>query len=146
MTLANWAENRWLRPHRTSTQEIHDLFNIVSRDLQDGQNAGLSADWKLGIAYNAALKLCSILLYASGYRAEKNLQHYRTIQTLPLIMGSEKKGDADYLNACRSKRNIAEYDRSGVVSEGEAGELLEFTAHLRDEVQDWLRQNHPSLL
>jgi len=103
MSLANWAENHWLRHHQTSPQEICDLLNIVERDLRDGQNAGLSADWKFGIAYNAALKLCTILLYASGYRAEKNLQHYRTIQALPLIMGSQKKDDAAYLDACRLK-------------------------------------------
>ena len=48
----------------------------------------ISADWRFGIAYNAALKLCTILLYAEGYRPEKTLQHYRTIQALPLILGN----------------------------------------------------------
>jgi len=41
---------------------------------------------------------------------------------------------------------VAEYDRSGVVSEGEARELLEFTALLRDEVIAWIREHHPALL
>ena len=43
-----------------------------------------------GIAHNAALKLCAILLHAEGYKAKRNLQHYRTIQALPKILGSEK--------------------------------------------------------
>jgi hypothetical protein len=37
------------------------------------------------IAYNAALKLCTILLFASGWRPEKNLAHYRTLTALPLM-------------------------------------------------------------
>ena len=106
MSLAQWAENCWLRPHTTSTKEIADLLMIVERDLHD--SAGdISADWQFGIAYNAALKLCTVLLYASGYKPEKSLQHYRTIQALPLILGHSYKEDARYLDTCRTKRNIA---------------------------------------
>jgi hypothetical protein len=32
-----------------------------------------------------------ILLYTSGYRAEHSLQHYRTIHSLPIILGSNRK-------------------------------------------------------
>jgi hypothetical protein len=102
MTLQQWAENGWIRPHTTSTEEIKDLMQIVERDLGDIRE-GISADWRFGIAYNAALKLCTILLYAKGYRAERNLQHYRTIQALPLILGADKKSDAEYLDSCRTK-------------------------------------------
>jgi len=75
------------QPHRTSPEEIDNLLSMVHRDLDDAQEEGISADWRFGIAYNAALKLCTILLYASGYRAVRTLQHYRTIQALPLILG-----------------------------------------------------------
>lgn len=145
MTLQSWEANGWLRPHRTSRQEIGDLFGIVDRDLRDADSA-LSADWRFGIAYNAALKLCTILLYASGYRAEKNLQHYRTIQALPLILGGERKADADYLDVCRIKRNQAEYDRVGVVSDAEARELVEFIVELRGIVSRWLKERRPDLV
>jgi hypothetical protein len=30
-------------------------------------------------------------------KAERNLQHYRTIQALSLILGPERKNDAEYL-------------------------------------------------
>ena len=145
MTLKSWGENRWLREHATSRQEIADLLQIVRRDLRDAQGE-LSADWRFGIAYNAALKLCTILLYSEGYRPEKSLQHYRTIQALPLIMGSGKGEDADYLNACRAKRNKAEYDRIGVVSNAEAEELIGFVREFREEVLGWLQAKHPELI
>ena len=106
----------------------------MERDLADARNTSVSADWQFGIAYNAALKLCTILLYASGYRPEKNLAHYRTLQSLPLILGTDRDDDADYLDACRAKRNTAEYDVAGTVSPSEADELREFAVVLQSEV------------
>lgn len=48
------------------------MLAIVERDLVDAEGE-ISADWRFGIAYNAALKLCTILLDASGYRPERAL-------------------------------------------------------------------------
>ena len=76
MSLKQWSDNGWLRAHQSSRQEVAGLLAIVARDLADAES-NISADWRFGIAYNAALKLCSILLYALGYRPEKTLQHYR---------------------------------------------------------------------
>ncbi len=114
--------------------------------MDDARTERLSTDWQFGIAYNAALKLCTILRYAEGYRPEKNLAHYRTLQALPLIMGQERKDDADYLDACRAKRNTAEYDSVGRVSPEEATELISFATELRHAVKDWLQVNHPELI
>jgi len=145
MSLLQWAANGWLRPHETSTQEISDLLSIVDRDLTDA-GAGISPDWRFGIAYNAALKLCTILLYVSGYRAERSLQHYRTIQSLPIILGSDRKKDAEYLETCRKKRNIVEYDYVGGATNDDAIELITFAKELHRDVVEWLRKNHPQLL
>jgi uncharacterized protein (UPF0332 family) len=145
MSLQNWHRNGWLRPHKTTSRQITELFGIVDRDLKDAHSARLSADWQFGIAYNANLKLCTILLYASGYRPEKSLAHYRTIQALPLVLGDEFRNDADYLDTCRSKRNTAEYDLAGQISDEEAKELIDFGYELRSKVVDWLKSNHQNL-
>ena len=145
MSLQQWSDNGWLRPHQTSSQEIADLFAIVTRDLADAEG-DISADWRFGIAYNAALKLGTILLHASGYRPEKTLQHYRTIAALPEIFGQQRKDDADYLETCRRKRNTAEYDRTGVVTDQDASELIEFCRELEQEVRNWLSHNYPALM
>jgi uncharacterized protein (UPF0332 family) len=145
MHLQQWHSNGWLRSHQTTTAQIADLFAIVERDLTDSHR-DLSPDWQFDIAYNAALKLCTILLYASGYRPEKNLAHYRTLAALPLILGSSHKDDADYLDACRAKRNTAEYDTAGTISQSEANELRSFAQELRTDVIAWLKANHPTLI
>ena len=144
MSLNQWVDNGWLRRHKTSQEEIKNLVMIIDRDLKDAKG-GISDDWRFGIAYNAALKLCTILLYAEGFKAEKTLQHYRTIQALPLILGKERNADAVYLDSCRSKRNIVEYDYVGGVTGHDADELIEFVKELKADVLEWLNNNHSEL-
>jgi len=145
MSLRDWYRNGWIRKHSTSRQEIRNLIEIVHRDILDAENIDLSPDWRFGIAYNAALKLCTILLYAEGYRTERNLAHYRTIQALSLILGPGKQQDAQYLDVCRTKRNILEYDSIGSITHGDADELIVFCKELQAEVMKWLNENHSEL-
>jgi hypothetical protein len=145
VSLKQWADNGWLKPHRTSRKEISSLLRIVERDLNDAQG-DISPDWRFGIAYNAAVKLCRILLSAEGYRPSHELQHYRTLAALPEILGEAKKADAKYLDDCRKKRNIVEYEYVGGASGPDADELIEFVKDLRDEVIAWLKKKHPELL
>ena len=116
MSLKQWADNGWLKTHRTSREEISHLLDIVERDLNDAQR-DISTDWRFGIAYNAALKLCRILLAAEGYRPSHDSQHYRTLAALSEILGEAKKADAEYLDDCRKKRNIIEQMVSGTNGE-----------------------------
>lgn len=146
MSLKQWFDNGWIKQHRSSRQEIADLLAIVERDLNDASSGGISSDWQFGIAYNAALKLCTILLCAEGFRAGHGLQHYRTIQALSLILGGERQADADYLDVCRVKRNTVEYDRSGTTSHAEAQELISFVKEFREDVLHWLLTNYPEFV
>jgi uncharacterized protein (UPF0332 family) len=144
MSLKQWADNGWLTPHKTSREEITNLFSIVERDLKDAQR-DISADWRFGIAYNAALKLCRILLSAEGYRPAQEAHHYRTLAAMPEILGRARKADAKYLDDCRKKRNIAEYDYAGGASASDADELIAFIKGFKDDVITWLKDHHPDL-
>ena len=145
MSLLQWFENGWIARHQSSAQEIAGLFAIVDRDLHDARGE-ISADWRFGIAYNAALKLRTIMLYAEGYKPEKALQHYRSIQSLPLILGLKRKADADSLNSCRTKRNTVEYDYAGCATQADADGLIAFSEELKVAVISWLKINHPELI
>lgn len=83
MNLENWFKNGWLEKHSTNKLEISQLFDIVNRDLNDASQIHLSADWRFGIAYNAALKLCTILLYIEGFRPARSLAHYELCMHYP---------------------------------------------------------------
>jgi len=145
MSLQQWANNGWLRPHATSEGEVRNLLRMVERDLRDASE-NISADWKFGIAYNAGLTLCNILLYSEGFRAARESHHYRVIQSLQLTLGTEHRADIEYLEACRRKRNIIEYEIPGAVTEENAKELIDFVVRFRADVIDWLSRHHPELL
>jgi hypothetical protein len=49
MSLADWSKNGWLRPHKSSKEEITNLIEIVERNLKDASAKGLSDDWKFSI-------------------------------------------------------------------------------------------------
>ena len=120
MNLQDWHKFGWLKLHKTSFGELHNLLAIVDRDIADAGSETLSADWRFGIAYNAALKLCTMMLYDAGFMPEKNLAHYRTLLSLQYTLGAHRKADAEYLDACRIKRNHVEYDYVNGASETEA--------------------------
>jgi len=146
MSLKQWAENNWLLPHETTREEVGNLLSVAERSLGDAEK-DISPDGSFMMAYNAALNLCTILLYAEGYRPAKvPLRHYRTIAALPLILGAEKNKDAIYLDACRIKRNKVEYDYAGVANRSEARELVKFVKTLKEEVIRWLKAKHRGLV
>ena len=146
MSLKDWLANGWLKPHRPDRQEINNLLEIVQRDLTDASLDTLSPDWQFGIAYNAALKLCTILLHLHGYRPENALAHYRTIMSLKEMSNPNWTEYAIYLNACRMRRNILEYDRIDTISADDVRQLLQFTTTFQAEVKTYLTQNYPEFL
>ena len=62
MALRDWLDNGWLISHATSSEEVSNLLAIVDRDLSDCRTKGLSPDWRLNIAYNAALQAATAAL------------------------------------------------------------------------------------
>ena len=114
-------------------------------NLADARVSALSSDRSFSTAYNAALMLATIVVRAKGYRATGAGHHWTTFQVLPEIMGKSEEARADYLDSCRRKRNMADYDAAGVISEGEVQEILDGTERFRKDVVNWLRTNHPDL-
>ena len=145
MTLQNWLLNEWLTPHKTSTQEISDLLALVNRDLADCQLPGLSSDWRLNIAYNAALQAATAALAAAGYRAAREAHHYRIIQSLTYTIGAPSGLIAQF-DQFRKKRNIGGYERAGIASDQEAKEMFSLAKNIRSDVETWLNQTHPELM
>jgi len=89
MTSKEWESSGWLRKHTTSRKEITQLLEIVDRDLKDSKQTILSSDWRFGIAYNAALKLCTVLLYSEGYKPDRSVvQAIRKLSSLLNLLPS----------------------------------------------------------
>jgi len=123
--------------HKTSREETANLLAVADRDLADCRTPGLSADWRLNIAYNAALQAATAALAAAGYRAPREAHHYRVVQSLAYTIGADSKTIVEF-DKFRKKRNIAEYERAGLVSDQEAEEMIALAKRLRKTVEEWL--------
>ena len=145
MILRNWQANGWLHRHESSPEEVSDLLAVIERDLEDAGLDRLSADWRLGISYNAVLQLAVLALAAAGYRAERQRAHERAIRSLRFTVGLGKDL-VDTLDAVRRKRNIGHYERAGTASSTDAEEVFGLACELRERVLDWLQREHSELL
>lgn len=140
------GKNGWLRKHQTSLKEINDILSFVKRDIEDASREVISTDWQFNIAYNAGLQLATIALLVAGYRAGRGeSKHYRVIQALPLVLGGQYSNLKNYLDSCRRKRNISEYDAVGTISEKEAVELLKTVKTFKIELEEWLKSRTSEL-
>jgi hypothetical protein len=125
MTLQSWLENRWIVPVPTSNEELRNLRAIVARELQDSQVEGISLDARLGMLYNAALKLAEMALRANGYRvpAGGGRQHERTVTSLVLTLGEGWRSTMNIVNQVRVMRHRADYESVGIATSAEIRDL-----------------------
>lgn len=145
MSLEDWLKASWLRRHNTSREEIIELVGVLERSMRDA-DANISDDLRFAVIYEAALTLCTILLYASGFKPERSLHHYRTLQALPLILGEDYRQAAELLETARRKRNTLVYRRAGAVGTADVSVLLKSVEGLKGAVFDWMRREHSELL
>jgi hypothetical protein len=74
------------------------------------------------------------------YLADKRLrQHKASIQEVD-------QGLIDYFNSCRVKRNTADYDAAGSITDSEAIELYNEAIDFRKQVIGWIGSTVPKFL
>ncbi len=134
MILQKLLKKGHLVPELAHEVELYGLFEIVDRDLKDSYTQNLSDDWRFGIAYNAALKLATLLVRHAGFRVRGNGFHLNSIKLIVHFLGPKYQSYADYLEICRNKRNQLEYDSVGGVSAQEVSELQDFVKEFQQVV------------
>src|SRR5260370_1410913 len=96
------------------------------------------------IAYNAALRIATAVLAASGYQAERANHHYRVIDSLSLTLGTDA-GSIKKFDIFRKKRNISDYERADTISASDVEEMRSLAEKLRVDFEAWIQKNHPQL-
>jgi hypothetical protein len=117
---------------------------LADRDIGASQTPSLPADWRFAIAYNAALQAATAALAAAGFRAAREVHHYRVIQSLALTIGASNELIRNF-DAFRKRRNMSSYEIGGMISDTEANEMATLAAELRRDVELWIKQRHPDL-
>lgn len=85
-------------------------------------------------------------LACAGYRTAGASRHVTVFEALPLVLGEDYVALARYLNTCRAKRNVSEYERVGQIMLAEIEELIDTAIAFREDVCAWLQAQHPDLL
>jgi hypothetical protein len=145
MTLQDWQKSHYLTEHATSRQEIQDLMRGAAQDTSNPKVPGLSAGGRFNFAYNAALKMATAALAASGYRSSRAQHHFRVIHSLALTIEADPSL-VDLLDRFRKKRNMSMYERPGTISQAEADEMIDLVMRLQSLIEGWLRKSHPELV
>jgi hypothetical protein len=122
-TVEELAKNGWYVKHQTSQEELENLAEIVQRDLRDSEVEEISLDARLGMAYNAALKIAEILLRAHGFRAGRERAHERTLDAVLNILGDSWRTSVSVMHQVRKVRNRADYESVGVATWAQVRDL-----------------------
>jgi hypothetical protein len=132
--------------HRTSKRELDEIRAVIQRDLGDAQIAGLSADRRFAIAYNAALQTATMAIACAGYRVTAKAGHHRvTIDAIALTVGNSGKRYVDYFETCRRKRNVIDYTRAHVATDSEADEIVKMATEFNHLVEGWIGSKFQNL-
>lgn len=137
------ADNRVTQVPPTKA-ELDNLRSIVTRSLNDVSAAGLSADARFVMAYDAGRTLSLIIVRSEGYRPRSVGGHYNTFLALEAADHAFATLSA-YFDGCRMKRNDCEYDFAGGISETDADGLLKTVRQFALDAQAWVKSRHPSL-
>src|SRR5258708_35976982 len=92
MTWAKLLANNNVTQSQPSKTELDRLRSIVARSLTDVSAAGLSADSRFIMAYDAARTLSLMIVRASGYRPRTVGGHYNTFLALEASPVQWKRG------------------------------------------------------
>jgi len=151
MPYSELASDGTVRRHSFTPQVVSrrlaESFALTERHLKDAQVADLSVDAKHNIAYAAARVLAEAVMLAEGFRPGRTIgTHVAVFAFLKLVGQGIWAQYADYLDACRRKRNVAEYEMAGTISEKEANDLTEAATRFSEQARTWLGQHHHELM
>jgi hypothetical protein len=143
----SWAKllGRHVTAEATSKAELDNLRSIVTRSLQDAVTAGLSADARFVMAYDAARTLSLILVRSKGYRPKSLGSHYNTFLALQEVDPTFATLST-YFDGCRMKRNGCEYDFAGSVSDTDADGLIKAVQQFKIDAEAWMKVHQPNLI
>src|SRR5271155_844094 len=144
MSWAKLLADKRITRVRPTKAELDNLRSIVTRSLKDVRAAGLSADARFIMAYDAARTLALIIVRAAGYRPRSVGGHYNTFLALDAADPVFAALSA-YFDGCRMKRNDCEYDFAGGVTDTDADGLLKTVRQFAIDAEAWVKTHHPRL-
>jgi hypothetical protein len=145
VSLKTWCDAGWIHAVPADPELVSRLLESAKDNLRQCRLEGLSPEWRLIIAYTVILNAATAALSASGYRADRDQHHFRTLQSLEYTVGLQP-AVLRQLDGFRKKRHVSTYDPAGSVSDLEVREIVHLASSLLEQIVSWLRSEHPGLL
>ncbi len=144
MTLDNLVGNT-LERIDPDPEIIGRLLEAARRNLADARVEAISQENRFDAAYKAIMQLANAALQANGFRTltSRPGHHMTMLQALTRTIGLERDRMI-VLDALRKQRNVSDYI-GDPVSERALNECIIAAEALHEDVQAWLRKNHPEL-
>lgn len=132
----------WIKPFKTSRQQIKNCLSIAERDIKTAKHLmGSDSDWAFSITYNAVLQAARALMFAKGYRpAAREGQHVAAVRFAETTLGEKFGDEITLFDKMRSKRHRVIYDVAGLISIQEAKSAFSFATRFVKIVKDYLDQ------
>ncbi|MDP2183317.1 MAG: hypothetical protein Q8K99_12210 [Actinomycetota bacterium] len=116
-------------------REIADLLALSKRDIRASEAMlDTDLDWAFAIAYNGVLQMSIAYMNHLGYRPRGEGKHYNTFQFMEEALPDEAPM-IRRLQKLRRKRNTTIYEQSGLVSEKEAQDVIEFASRYYTSIE-----------
>lgn len=130
-----------IRRHGVTRDDIVDSMTIAQARLGDAGTEGLSADGRFIFAYDAVRAAAEAVMAAEGFRPVAGVGHHETVFAfLAVAAGGRWERSARIFDQARVKRNAAQYDEWGLVTQTEADELLRAARGFIAEVAHWVSE------
>jgi len=141
MSVDRLLEEGKVHRFEATRDEIKKSLGIAKRDLSLGEKIfEEDLDWCFSITYNAILQACRAYMLSLGYRAASSQGHKAVFQFMELMMEEPYKEMITYFDRARKKRHRTMYDEVGLVSKGEAKELLQMAKGFIAEIEKRVMQ------
>lgn len=126
-----------IKRFRASPSQIRNRIQLAKRDIKVARTTMThDRDWAFSIAYNAILQATRALMFAEGFRpAAGEGQHKAAVQFAEIVLGDKFQDEIHILDKMRSKRHRVVYDVSGLVSQAEARQALDFAGRYVEMVE-----------
>lgn len=134
-----------LEKHKTTRQEVKNLFAVAERCLKDASQSAISLDLRFIASYQAALAGGEALVYCLGYKAPRNNYHFMVWEALRQVLDKSFKETLALFNDARAKRAEAFYDHASVTSETEYREIFEESKKFISFVKNKINKDFPAL-
>ena len=145
MSLQNLSKIGQLEEHKTNAAQVRRMLESAERGIADARQESISPETRLDAAYRAIIQLCTVALWANGFRPARSRpgHHQTAIQSLVHTVGLHRD-QMLLLEAFRVKRNAIDYT-GDIVDEVSVARCIGAADDLLGDVTEWFARNKPEL-